>query len=71
VKEDGQNLWVDIYPQGKRFEIVSFPENTGSGFEDYSMLHNLIKERGTDSGLGKGGCKAYLNAYVTSEGKRS
>ncbi|XP_064620987.1 uncharacterized protein LOC135483865 [Lineus longissimus] len=58
-----------IYPQGKRFELDAVPENMGRGVEDYSRLQNLIKAQGTDSGLGMGGCKVFLDAYVTSEGK--
>jgi hypothetical protein len=64
--EDYQSIL--IYPQGKKFQISVVPENIVKGHADYRRLWMLIRTRGSDAGLGMGGCKAYFDAYVTTGG---
>ncbi|XP_064649538.1 uncharacterized protein LOC135501381 [Lineus longissimus] len=59
---------IVIYPQGKKFALYGVPQNIVKGRDDYRRIHNLVKSRGFDGGLGMGGGKIYLDAYVTTEG---
>ncbi len=56
-----------IYPEKRNFQATCVPENVNSP-NGYDKLHSLITSQGTDSGLGRGPCKAFLDGYVTNDG---
>ncbi len=59
---------IMIYPERKKFQLLCVPANTVNGHRAYSKLHNTVKIHGIDAGLGMGGCKAYINGYITKDG---
>ena len=59
---------IMIYPEKKKFQVMAEPCNVVSGERGYRLLHDTVKKRGFDAGLGCGGCKIYLDAYVSSSG---
>lgn len=59
---------IMIYNQGKTFQVMGLPQNMISRHISYRRLHQLVQQSGFDGGLGCGGCKAYLDAYVREDG---
>lgn len=64
-----QGTPISIYPERKKFTLMCSPQTFETGQDGYTRLHQLVHQHGTDAGLGKGGCKAYLDGYVKSDGK--